>query len=74
MNFTGNDETEHTPVVRRATEVERAPVEAPAPKNRLRFNIPYLGEGEAEGPFGITGLVTVLMILALIAAVLARAL
>jgi hypothetical protein len=45
---------------------EPAPVRAPAPKNRIQFKLklPFFAEGEAEGLFGITAFMMVLMVFA----------
>jgi hypothetical protein len=87
MNFSGKNEAGHTlrirpevlwaiaslPDVRLVIEMEQAPVRASPPTNRFRFKIPFFGEGEAEGLFGIAALVTVLMLLAIVVLVLGRA-
>jgi hypothetical protein len=58
--------------VRLVAEKEPAPIRAPAPKHRFKFKIPFLAEGEAEGLFGITAFVMVLMVFAVVVVVLER--
>jgi hypothetical protein len=64
MIFSEKNETGHT--LRMNPEV----LGTAAPRNRLRFKIRFLGEGEAEGPFGITALLMVMVLAVVIVVVL----
>jgi hypothetical protein len=50
---------------------QQSPGEPPL-KNRVRFKIPFFGEGEAEGPYGIIGLIAALTILGIITVLVGR--